>query len=319
MITLNLMGGLGNQMFQYAFSRALSEKFNDPKIRINPYFMSFINMVTSKKSLKPKNSLVHFKLNDNVEVMPAPKGVPSAFFAFARYCWNSFLVSLDQERFYKRSEKGVYFQTTKNSFDYFTYSEKTSKNKSITGYYSSEKYFSDIGDILRREFSIISEPDSRNSEMLKRISSCNAVCVHIRRGDYLLPQNSFLNVCSEQYYINGMRYIAERTQDPVFFVFSNNHEELEWIKNNYHFEYPVEYVDLGNPDFEELRLMYTCRHFVICNSTFSWWASYLSDNKSKIVAAPERWLNNSDERFEEKVADLIYREDMVKIPISMED
>lgn len=318
MITLNLMGGLGNQMFQYAFVRALSEEFDDKDIRINPYFMSFINLVTAKKALKPSNSLVHFKLNENVEVMSKTTGIPKAFAAFSKYCWNSFFVTLTQEMYERRSKKGRYFQTTKDTFDFYTHSKTTKPKKSVTGYYTSEKYFADIGDILRKEFKVVSAPDKRNADMIEKIKACNAVCVHIRRGDYLLPQNTFLNVCTENYYKQGMKYIAEHTDDPVFFVFSNTHEELEWIKNNYRFDYPVEYVDLGNPDFEELRLMYNCKHFVMCNSTFSWWASYLSENKDKIVAAPAKWLNNNDKRFEEKVGDIIYRKDMIKIPIDME-
>lgn len=99
-----------------------------------------------------------------------------------------------------------------------------------------------------------------------------------------------------------------------FFVFSNTRKDLEWIKENYHFydksgNRPLRmvYVDLNNPDYEELRLMYSCKHFIISNSTFSWWGAYLGSYDGKIVLAPYRW-NLSDENDE-----AIYLKEWIKI------
>ena len=129
-----------------------------------------------------------------------------------------------------------------------------------------------------------------NKAMLEQITKCNAVCVHIRRGDYISnSKNAALVVCDEIYYKNAMKYIGQNVESPVFYVFSDNNEEIAWIKENYHLPYDVRYVMLNNPDYEELRLMYHCKHFIIANSTFSWWGAYLADYQDKIIVAPNTW------------------------------
>ena len=112
--------------------------------------------------------------------------------------------------------------------------------------------------------------------------------MHIRRGDYLSPKYKHLNVCDYQYYFESMNYIISKLNNPTFFIFSNTSDDLDWIKENYSLPGKIVYVKNDNPDYEELRLMYSCKHFIISNSTFSWWAQYLSNN-SGIVIAPEIW------------------------------
>lgn len=320
MIDLKIMGGMGNQMFQYAFARALSEKSGDKEIVINTVFLKLVNISAPKHTMKAFNTLVRFKLNENVRFDSGCIAIIKAIISYLRFVYESLFVNLTSEMFEERSKKGKYFETTKNSFEYFPNYAINVKNKKIIGYYNSEKYFSELDDILRNEFKVKVEPSDKNKKMIDRISSCNAVCIHIRRGDYMIPQNAFLNICNEEYYKKGMQYIAEHTEDPVFFIFSNNSEDIKWIKENYHFDYPVNYVDLNNPDYEELRLMYNCKHFVICNSTFSWWGSYLSENKDKIVVAPEKWVDSGHNgRLGNLSADSVYRDDMIKLHVDLED
>jgi hypothetical protein len=93
-----------------------------------------------------------------------------------------------------------------------------------------------------------------------------------------------------------MEHIYSKKPDAKFFVFSNTHDDIEWIKENYKFpeKYDIEYVDLGNSDYEEFELMRNCKNFVISNSTFSWWAAYLSDYEDKCVALPEKWTRKDN-------------------------
>ena len=151
--------------------------------------------------------------------------------------------------------------------------------------------------------------------MLRQIESTEAICLHIRRGDYLNPEWRNLQICTFEYYNRAINEIMKRTNNPVFYIFTNTHQDIEWIKENYHFTNSVNnkqlrlvYVDLGNPDYEELRLMKSCRHFIISNSTFSWWAAYLSTALNKVVLVPERW-NLSFENDNS-----IYLKDWIKIP-----
>ncbi len=290
MIKLNIMGGLGNQMFQYAYARALSQKLNDSELHIYPYAIELFNLVTPSKALKPSNSLLHFKLNPNVKFMSGINAKVFSIISFLHYSYDHFFSNPTQSKFKKRSEKGLYIETTKDAYEYYLYSSNNPHIKRIIGYFCNEMYIDEIREILVDEFKVKTKPTAENAKMIEELSSCNSVCVHIRRGDYLLPQNSFLNVVNEQYYKKAMKYICEHTTDPVFYIFSNTSKDLEWVKTNYHFDYPVIYVDLSNPDYEELRLMYSCKHFILCNSSFSWWGAFLSESKDKIIVSPNEAL-----------------------------
>lgn len=314
MIRLNAYCGLGNQMFEYAFARALSEESGDAEICINPYFSFFINLFSPRYANKRTCRLDCFCLNENVKVLSAFKGLPLAFIDFVNFCFISFFSNVNQEKYEKRSKKGNYVVTDPVGWQYFKHSPTFAKCKKIKGTFMSEKFFSNVTDIIKKEFAIKTDPSEENKKMMNEISSCNSVCVHIRRGDFLIPEFSSYNVCNQDYYKKGMDYIAQRITNPVFYIFSNNSEDLKWIRENYNFDYTVKYVDLNNCDYEELRLMSKCKHYVTSNSTFSWWASFLSDNNEKIVIAPDPWQKKkSDKRYKECKFDDIYRDDMVKI------
>ncbi|MDE5995163.1 MAG: alpha-1,2-fucosyltransferase, partial [Oscillospiraceae bacterium] len=191
------------------------------------------------------------------------------------------------------------------------------RNKFVLGWFQSEKYFSNIRPILLKEFQFRSLPSDANQKMINEISECNSVCVHIRRGDMLNQHYSFFARCNEKYYQQGMEYISERTENPIFYIFSNNHDDIEWIRNNYHFDFNVKYVDLGNAGHDDMRLMYNCKHFVMSRSTFSWWGSYMSQNEDKIVVAPE--IPMEDCWLKDQNNDDFYRSDMIKIHVDLEE
>jgi hypothetical protein len=156
----------------------------------------------------------------------------------------------------------------------------------------SESFFVNISETLKRELKFKTPPSLKNLKFLSELKINNSVCVHIRRGDYTNNQwESKLLVCEFDYYENAMNYISIKESNPVFYIFSNSNDDINWIKQNYKFSFLVKYVELNNPDYEELRLMTHCNHFILSNSSFSWWASYLADNPNKIVIAPEKWNN----------------------------
>lgn len=313
MIRLNLIGGLGNQMFEYAYARALMEKFKDEEIRINPYFNMYYNLFALRKLVIWPNSLVHFKLNSKIKEMGKVEGIikgarDSVYYIFDVLQHRNKILTVTE--FKKKNCKGIY-QVASFGFTFYPCAKVNKKNKYISGLFQNEKYFKDIRKILLEEFQVKTKPTYDNYLKMQELDKCNAVCVHIRRGDYLLPQFSFLNICNEKYYQRGMDYIEQHVENPVFYIFSNNKKEIEWIKQNYHFKQEVKYIELNNPDYEELRLMYHCKHFIMSNSTFSWWGSYLAPNEDKIVIAPAIWQR---EKYRGGVID-IYRDDMIKIDI----
>ncbi len=265
MIITKLNGGLGNQLFEYACARNLQIKNNDTL---------YLDIEGFKRS--PRHySLEHFILSEDVKVLPEQDSrkliIWQALSKFNKIlafrCARVFGVYLWKTPIYKEIKVG----DTKEKKLYFY------------GYWQSERYFKDHGAQIKTELRVKSDFLPESLPYIDAITKSESVCVHIRRGDYV--QCGFIS-CDEAYYLRGMEYIHNSYNDASYFVFT---DDVPWVKDNIHFHYPVIYVDIQDPDYEVLRLMYNCKHFVISNSSFSWWAQYLSENKGKIVVAPQTW------------------------------
>lgn len=320
MISLIIKDGLGNQLFQYAYARYLQYLYEQEgqkeKIAINSYYIDHFDL--------RKASLHNFVLNDDVEFMKKKKQKNDMeIFKIRTLLANGFDIipwkilktskPLGEEKFIKRSKHGVYY-TYRSQTEFKTLLARK-KNKYVFGFFQGEANFAPIKEIIGTEFEIKTAPSKENADMLRRIGCTESVCLHIRRGDYLDPRWKNLQICTFEYYNNAINEMLKKTVNPTFYIFSNTHDDLAWIKGNYHFTNNIDnrklnfvYVDLGNPDYEELRLMKSCKHFIISNSTFSWWAAYLSAYKDKIVLTPERW-NLS---LENDVS--IYLDNWIRIP-----
>lgn len=289
MIILNMKDGLGNQMFEYAFAKYLQKKCGD-QIVINNFFFDG----AKRKSY----SLHHFQLNDEVRVLSEPlqKWYTLCYMCRLFTCYPKVFIKWmtstqrpkDEKTFAHSARKGMYVHF--NTFHEFEIPVSRWRNKYIYGNYENYCYIKDVLPELRKEFKIISPASEKNQKMMEKLAAEESVCVHIRRGDYLDPQWQMLNVCTFEYYQNAMNAVQAAHPNAKFYVFSNTHKDLEWIKENYHFTQDVAYVDLGNPDYEELRLMQQCKHFIISNSTFSWWAAVLAKHENKMVVAPDKWI-----------------------------
>lgn len=279
MVCVCLKDGLGNQMFTYAYARAIQEANDDKKLIIDTY--DFKNDFRSY-------ALNHFKLNPNIKNNNLINQLWTRISCKLRF--NKYLENpIKEEVFNELTKKGLYY-------DYFPYGKHEpmttkARKKVVRGCYQCSENFESIKDIIIDEFTVVTPPSPENKQMLEQISKDNAVCVHVRRGDYINHPvwSKELAICTEEYYKKAMDIVASKVENPVFYIFSNCSEDIKWIKENYKFDYDVKYVDLNNPDYEELRLMYSCKHFIISNSTFSWWAQYLSKNENKVVVAPSLW------------------------------
>ncbi|BCR05185.1 alpha-1,2-fucosyltransferase [Desulfuromonas versatilis] len=161
----------------------------------------------------------------------------------------------------------------------------------LQGNWNSEKYFSDISDILRREFSFKQAPSGKNLELIEQIASVNAVSLHVRRGDYvsISKVNEVHGTCSLDYYHRCVEKLAQSVDRPHFFVFS---DDPQWVMDNLRLSFASTYVTHNGPDqgHEDLRLMSHCRHHIIANSGFSWWGAWLNPDPGKIVLAPKKWF-----------------------------
>ena len=140
-------------------------------------------------------------------------------------------------------------------------------------------------NILKKEFLPKITVTKLNEDFLNKICNSESICVAVRRGDYVNNKKikKLYYVCDIPYYVKGIKPNA------VVFVFSN---DINWVKENIPISGEVYYENVNNTSCETLKLMLSCKNFVISNSSFNWWAQYLSSNKEKIVCAPSRWYTN---------------------------
>jgi hypothetical protein len=276
MIYLNLTGRLGNQLFQYAFARKLQLMRN---LSDNLCF-SFKEILCRQKegegfedSLRFFNVLPYQTCNKNLVMRFGSLHQILLYILHRLYpkCIDKC----------KLERNGILFSQNVDVYKF--------KNVFLYGKYENPKYFEDIIDILKDEFTPKEAPRSCNKELYDAIETSNSICVSIRRGDYLSTNNkNNFYVCNEAYFEKAIAYMKTHVENPVFVFFS---DDIEWVKKSIKIEGAKVYYESGDdPVWEKLRLMYSCKNFIISNSTFSWWAQYLSRNSDKIVVSPNRWF-----------------------------
>ena len=285
MIIVGLKGGLGNQLFQYAAGRRLAHIHNTiVKLDTTAYYYG-----------GPRQfELNHFNIKENIAVTAEINQLTSVK--------NNKLQRLIHDLLHNHPNLApTHIRYNKTNFNprILTLPD----NVYLEGYWTSERYFKDIENIIRKEFTFKNPPSEQIQQIIEQISAVNSVSLHIRRGDYVLDPktNQTHGICGLDYYYRCIEQISLKIKYPHFFIFSDN---MDWCRNNLKIKYhPVNYVDHNQPDkaCEDLRLMSLCKHHIIANSTFSWWGAWLAADKDKIVFTPEKWFArddiNTDEMF----------------------
>lgn len=178
-------------------------------------------------------------------------------------------------------------------FQYWSGIKNAPSNCYITGYWQSEKYFSDITEKIRKDFSFKLPLEYKNFELANKISQTNAVSLHVRRGDYIsdIKNSATYEMCSLDYYKRSICNIAEKVDSPYFYIFS---DDVAWARDNLKIEFMHQYIDhnRGTESYNDMRLMSLCKHHIIANSSFSWWGAWLNPSLEKIVIAPKHWFAN---------------------------
>lgn len=262
MITVKLKGGLGNQMFQYALGRALSLKHNVPL------------------SLDLGYLLDH---------------TPRAGFTFRDYALDVFALSVKllKEKeilMHKIIRKIIPRKGKEKSFAFDPTILLLKDGVYLDGYWQSEKYFSGIADVIRKDFTLKKLLPEKYQIIKNDIEQTASVSMHIRRGDYV--NNAFHPTLDMDYYKSALAYISEKTIVEKVYIFS---DDMAWCKEHVVLDVPTVFVNeeyAGKYDEGHMMLMSACKHFIIANSSFSWWAAWLSENKDKIVVAPKKWFND---------------------------
>jgi hypothetical protein len=252
MIVVRILGGLGNQLFQYAYAKSLAEKGYNVKIDVSAF---------KNYTLHGGYHLDQFK----IDIEPAS----SVESWLTKYFFN-----------FPKKEKTLLFQE-----DFL----KPLKIRYIKGYFQTEKYFEDIRAILLKQFLVKKQLESSTIQYLKEITIKKNTCaVHIRRVESILDEkaNQVHGVCDLMYYKEAFKLMREKCGDVHFFVFS---DDINWVKKNLKIKNAV-YVEHNVIPHEDLHLMSLCKHNITANSSFSWWAAWLNQNQNKIVIAPKQWF-----------------------------
>lgn len=280
MIVIKIIGGLGNQMFQYAYAKALENKGYKVKLdisafetyklhggyQLDKYNIDLINTTQEENTNFYSNSIVYRVLRK---------------------------LNLRNSKIIK--EKSLLFDENLLDIQDGCY---------IDGYFQCEKYFLYIRDVLLSQFTIKEKLSDYTQELSKMISdSTNSISLHIRRGDYVSNSHtkSIHGTCDLIYYANAIQYIKNKLQNVSIFLFS---DDIEWSKENLRIENII-YIDSKEKRIphEDIYLMSLCKHNIIANSSFSWWGAWLNQNKDKIVIAPKRWF--ADEKLEKYSIDIV--------------
>ncbi len=276
------MGGLGNQMFQYACARAVAEKHGtEVKIDIS---------LLQNRSDNPHNVYRDYELSTAFELAPPLANQDEIEYFNPR---PRDLVSRIVNRI-KRTIRPpqVYLE---NGCHFNPEVFQLPDNYCLVGGFQSEKYFSHISEIIRADFTLREKLEGEAAKIGEAIQASNAVCINVRRGDYVdnALYSQTLGFVGMEYYTQTVGRILELINNPKIFIFS---DDIEWCCKHLVFpDVKTFYVGAKGTRFHahtDFHLMSFCKHFIIANSTFSWWGAWLGNNPEKIVIAPKVWSKN---------------------------
>lgn len=296
---IRMTGGLGNQMFQYAL---------------------YLKLCSMGKEVK-FDDVSEYKVPDARPIMLWVFGIsyPKASAVEVNQITDGFLKLSHRIRRKLFGRKSLEYHEKDCNFDEQVLAKESAY---LTGYFQSEKYFKDIESKVRDVFCFSDKiweevsPDvkRRMEGYLERIESTASAALHVRRGDYLTTSEVFGGICTQEYYARAVKRVLEDVPDAVFFVVSN---DVQWVKG----WIPQLCRKVGGIEADrfvivegttedtgylDMLLMSRCRHYILANSSFSWWGAYLNPSKEKLVIVPSIWFNNQDCRD-------IYMEEMIRI------
>lgn len=274
MLIMKYSGGLGNQMFQYAAVASLADK-------LGVSFAFDASFFDTQIKRAYELNIFGIAKNDASDIR-------------TKLAW----------KLRKFSKKCSFFGLNVYAEKAFNYEERFLKiidNTFIWGYFQSYKYVNE--DLIKKTFVFKAPLSEKNASLISKMKLEDSISLHIRRGDY--TQKRYVNVYNQldiDYYKKALEILAEKSDNPVIYVFS---DDIAWARENLNFTgCPIcikkgakfEFISHNCADtaFEDMRLMSNCKHNIIANSSFSWWGAYLNNNPDKIVIAPKNWFTDTD-------------------------
>lgn len=289
MVIVRIYEGLGNQLFQYAYARALNlstkqkvfldfretgsredEKKLTPRACGLKNFRIALPVCTNVEHFYPY--INNYKMIEKIKTWPMQKCIPYKYFSQSIPLYEERLMDL----------KGNWY---------------------LQGWFQDGRYFQSYADIIKRE--IMPKKKIKISSELKRIIHLkNTVSIHFRRSDFKKNRNTL----PVTYYYNAMRYMQNVADDPFWIIFS---DDIDWVKKNIDFGRGCYFLSEKEnlKDYEELMVMSCCKNHIIANSTYSWWGAWLGRNQNKIVVGPNKWFLRKSYGSE------IMPEDWIQVPV----
>lgn len=282
MFIVEIIGGLGNQMFCYAFAKAIELHYGKGSValytgrfqhtkdnmgfELDSVFGIDDPVISDENEIK---SLIDDSWSLPARLRRKLFGQKKTYYKEQIYTYDSRVFNLDID------VKRIYLQ----------------------GLWQDENYFKDIRSEIIKKFTFTRELSKENASLMSEIKQSISVSLHVRRGDYISNEfyrNILGNVCTYQYYLDSLKYLEKRLgSDLSYYIFS---DDIAWVKANFDFLENRKTVFVKNNkginSYIDMQLMSCCKHNIIANSTFSWWGAWLNDNDYKIVIAPNMWYND---------------------------
>ncbi len=277
MLVVRLVGGLANKMFQYALYKSLLNAGMDV------YIDNF--------SWKPKWDFEHINLEKvftNVEFRVIDiennrkLGGGQDLFSKLRRKVHLFAN--------KHYIKNIDFKYNPSLFD-------LKGNYYLEGLWQTEKYFINIKNKIMHDFMFAEFTNKNNLSLAIKLDSEQSIAIHVRKGTDYIRQNTF-GTCSLNYYQKAIKYMNQNVLNPIYYVFTDNQQ---WVDENFkEFQYKViDWNPISGPDnYLDMQLMSVCKHNIIANSSYSWWAAWLNRNPNKIVIGPKKWFNTEYQKLD---------------------
>ena len=273
MIIVELKGGFGNQLFQYAAGLSLA-KYHQTELRVDPSQLANPDSVTG--TIRQTDL---FNLSD-IPAIANKKDLHKYHQKLGLSKFKDKILPLHKRNIYK--EKSNKFD--KNFF-------KAGASLLLKGNRQSELYFNRYENYIRQKLVISDTALQKVKEYGENLKHLDSVSLHIRRGDYLTAiALEWLGLLPLSYYENAIEIIAAKIPNCKFYIFS---DDIDWVQNNLIINYEHDFVSniQTTNAMEDFHLMSSCKHNIIANSTFSWWAAWLNTNQNKMIIAPKKWFS----------------------------
>ena len=298
MIIIRLMGGLGNQLFQYAFGKQISS-LNNVELKLDTTTGFKGDYYGRSYCLDQFSINAKFATQEEICKFLGPSRSTGNIYKnrimlkLKRIITNDKLISLYQSarNIYSKRSKIVY--ETKAEYDPQIVENKY-KEAYFKGYWQSEKYFAGVSDPLRKDYRIIRETPENAKAAQEEILKSNSCGIHLRRYQnvpFKGLDKAAIKIYEElgmDYYSRALEIMRSKLGNIQLFVFS---DDINWAKEKIGPWQKTSFVQTG-VDILDFRLFSLCKHQVIANSTYSWWAAWLNSNKNKVVIAPSRWFRH---------------------------